>query len=439
MKKILMINTLPINNFGETNKVKRTAGNQTLYNTLKGYSENGYDVTMLTFCDVPKESKPFPNITVKRSRFLKIFNFLLKTKQKLLFIKRIRKEKSDKVTTDISVKGSTFLFKFWEVFGYLEGLSIAKKNKADLIYGYEIYSTRPSKRIADKIGVPSVSRFQGTELSFYLNEPDKFEKSMPYILGTKVPTDLVIMANDGTQGDEILVRLGVDINKVRFWVNGLTDKNKYLNYKKEGNYKGILGIPEDAFVICTANRFVDWKRIDRIIKVVHELTKKNQNVYLVAIGDGPEKMALAHLVSSLNLKNNVIFTGTLEHAETIYHIANADLYITLNEGGNLGNSVLEALALGTAVCTLRNNSVEKVLMDGYNAILFNTVDEQKISSQIYKLVENREMIENIKVNARNYAESKLLSWSDRMFLEVETISELIEKSKKRKLSTNLQK
>lgn len=425
MKRILMLNTLPIINFDSKNKKTKTAGNQTLYNTLKGYSDNGYHVTMLTFFDVPKTYKPFPNIVIKRTRFYSLFNLSVKING-IIKKKYSNRTKKSSPATDIVRTGSMIFMKFWEKVGYYEGLFYAWRNKPDIVYGYEIYSTIPSKRIADKLGIPSVSRFQGTELGFFLNDEVKFNNAICYSKGTKVQTDLVIMANDGTDGDKVLNKLMVEPATIRFWVNGLHDKDKYINYEADANYKTNMNLPKNAFVICTANRFVDWKRIDRIIKMVAELVKLNSNVYLVAIGDGPEKPELVKLANSLNLKN-IIFTGAMEHNDAIYHIANSDLYITLNHSGNLGNSILEALALGKAICTLRNDSVEKVLKNGYNSLLFSTIDEKEIAKQLVNTINDDNKLKTLKYNARKYARENLLSWEDRMKLEVNDVNSLIEK------------
>ncbi|OMD89412.1 glycosyltransferase family 4 protein [Paenibacillus odorifer] len=424
MKYIFMLNTLPIINFDQKKGKQKTAGNQTLYNTLKGYSENGYAVTMITFFDVPKVSLPFPNITVRRSIFFKPINLLMKVKKKISDIKKkSNNKKGSTPTLEIARNGNSLFLELWGICGYIEGLLLTAKKKPDIIYGYEIYSTRPAKRLADKLNVPCVSRFQGTELGFFIEDDSKFNNAVTYKKGTEVSTDLVIMANDGTDGDKVLEKLNMDMNKMRFWVNGLHDKDKYININKDIDYKEKMKLPEDAFVICTANRFVDWKRIDRIIKVMSELDSTNINAYLIAIGDGPEKRALIELVETLNLKN-VIFTGALEHEDTIYHIANADLYITLNHSGNLGNSILEALALGTALCTLKNDSVERVLRNNYNALLLDTLNEKEISDEIALSI-NENKLEQLRLNAKSYAKDNLLSWSERMQLEVEEINILL--------------
>ncbi|CEG22769.1 Alpha-monoglucosyldiacylglycerol synthase [Planococcus massiliensis] len=369
----------------------------------------GYHVTMLTFADVPKESSPFPHIIVKRSRYYPVFEA----------IKRLNLVK-DHAEADRTE--ATFFAKFWNRIAYREGIELASELQPDLIYGYEIFSTRAAKRLSDKLGIPCITRFQGTELGLLLDSP-KFYEAHDYINGTAVQADLIIMANDGTDGDRVLKRLGIEMDRVRFWPNGLHDKEKYLNEQPDEHYRAKMGLPEGAFVICTANRFVEWKRLDRIVKLM-ELLEKKPSPYLIAIGDGPEKSRVMEMVRSKGLEN-IRLLDALDHEEAIYHIANADLYITLNESGNLGNSILEALALGTAVCTLKNDSVCRVLEDGANAILFDEMDGKRIADGLAEWIGQDEKLLKLALAGRQYADEKLLSWPERMKLEIREIDKLL--------------
>lgn len=424
MNKILMINTLPIINFGANKKNVKNAGNQTLLNTLKGYSENNFEVRVITFNDVPKEEKPFKNVTVTKSKLYSSFKFLYQMKQ---IIKK-KNNKNRNVTTQISREVDSFFYKYWNCLGTIEIDKVIRKFKPDVLYGYEIYSTRIAKKLGEKYGLPVVTRFQGTELGFFIDDNEAFWKAKDYIKGTEVDSDLIIMANDGTDGDMVLKKLGnYNSDKVKFWVNGLHEKDKYLKMHKDKNYREEMKIDEDSFIICTANRFVDWKRIDRIINCVEELTKRGLKVTLIAIGDGPEMEPLKNLVNKNGLKN-VKFLGALPHSDTIYHILNADLYITLNHSGNLGNSILEALALGTPVCTLKNHSVSEVLTNDYNAMLVDNVED--VTESIVRIYKDKNIQEQLSINGREYARKNLDSWRERMNKEAKELKKIIEEKKK---------
>lgn len=420
-----MLSSLSLWNFTQKGLSAKTAGNQTFYNTLKGYSENDIRVVVLTFNDVPKNSEVFPGIIMKKSFIYSIINCIIEilriVKHK---IKEINKKKDKAtITTEIIKTGSKRLHYICLILGIVEGFFISLFYKPNFFYGYEVYCTIPASILAKIFKKPLITRFQGTELGFLLDDEVKFRKARYLIKGTKVKSDLAIMANDGTDGDKVLEKLGLDNSTIRFWSNGIHNKDYLTSLKEDDSYRKKMGLSENTFIICTANRFVDWKRIDRIINVIHELNTYGIEVCLIAIGDGSEKKALEELVKT-NEIDNVFFTGALEHKETIYHISNCDLYMTLNHSGNLGNSIYEALALGKVIGTIRNHSVERILKSGYNSILFDVSNEKQIAEQIAILIQDSRLQTELKKNAKEYAEKHLLSWEERMRLEVSEVIKL---------------
>jgi glycosyltransferase involved in cell wall biosynthesis len=99
---------------------------------------------------------------------------------------------------------------------------------------------------------------------------------------------------------------------------------------------------------------------------------------------------------------------------------------SLNHSGNLGNSILEALALGVPVLTLRNGSVEHVLTHRYNAILVDDHAMNTIPANVIELIDAPSLRAELSRNARSYARDKLLSWDERMALEVSEAEKLRE-------------
>lgn len=419
MKRILFINTLPIVNFSDGKG--GSAGNQTLYNTLKGYSEAGYIVKVITFRDIQKKDNPFKNVEICRSKYYWIFKLILK-------FKKIFRGKKRSVTTSLSpikLYYDKHLFKVWSIFGYFECKRVIKKFKPDILYGYEVYSTRLAKKLATKFDLPLVTRFQGTELGFFLNENNFFDY-YDYIESTKVDSNLAIMANDGTDGDKVLEKIGFDMKKSVFWVNGLHDKDAYLRFQKDKNFwRRNFNLPQNSIVICTANRFVPWKRIDRIISLFDKCSKTNENLHLFIIGDGQEKDALIKFAKKLK-NDHIHFVGKMDHDKTIEYIGNSDIYITLNHSGNLGNSILEALCLGTMVITYDSASVYQVLSNGQNSFLINE-NENIAVDELNSLFKNNKQISSIGKNGRDYAKRELLSWGDRMTMETNLVDKLIKK------------
>jgi glycosyltransferase involved in cell wall biosynthesis len=101
-----------------------------------------------------------------------------------------------------------------------------------------------------------------------------------------------------------------------------------------------FGINNNVFIISTSGILKPSKNISCILRAVAKL--KNPDIYVLIIGEGPEREALEKLAEDLGLKPNILFSGWCENPQAL--IAGTDLFVfpSLHEG--LSNSVLEALA-----------------------------------------------------------------------------------------------
>ena len=76
---------------------------------------------------------------------------------------------------------------------------------------------------------------------------------------------------------------------------------------------------KNRFIIGTTSRLAGFKRIDRLIKSFKLINRNNNNVVLLIIGDGIEKLSLQKLVENENI-NNVHFLG---YKENVYDYQSA--------------------------------------------------------------------------------------------------------------------
>ncbi len=83
-----------------------------------------------------------------------------------------------------------------------------------MFYGYEIFGVPVAFRLAKRYKRPVVSRFQGTILAPKIGKRLWKIRFWEHIKAFRTPADIIVMANDGTQGDKVLEILDVDMNKV---------------------------------------------------------------------------------------------------------------------------------------------------------------------------------------------------------------------------------
>lgn len=325
-------------------------------------------------------------------------------------------------------EGSAILdFLMWASFSIIapvKTFSVARQCKPSLLYGYGRGSVTASL-VGMALRIPVCKRFFGNLMFPGLKNPFYFLKFPHRSLAMTRPGDFFIMTNDGTHGDKVLQRLGVRDNRIQFWINGVS---KYDCPPSSGKEKLTqrLGLAIDTRILMTVSRLERLKRVDRAIRIMPKVLAQNVDVVLVVVGSGSERPALESLVKNLGISEHVFFVGSIPHEEVAEFMNACDIFLSFYEHTNLCNPVLEALVCGKPVITLNDGSTEGILESGYNAILIEQDNvERDVPRAILRLLQNDDEVHRLGENARLSAQRELLSWDERIGVEMEELKVLI--------------
>lgn len=412
------------------------AGNQTLINTVRGYIRNGFFVHLLT-CNKAGNSEyyQYEELDSEIQSGLKIYRFQTVASRIRFKKKRSTLSKDTKAITrktndivdfssrHINIQQYITMMSF-VLGGYKCAMDIISKNKIDILYGYELYGAILANKIHKHVpNAVFVTRFQGTYLYPYLNNKHlRFQMPAQYH-SIKIKSDIIIMTNDGTRGDIVCKQLNSD-TKFMFLINGLSD---HIHLDDNVNRKEVLrkyNINEKKNVLLASSRLVDWKRVDRIIKIASTLKSKLMNddfVCLIA-GYGNEYEALNNMIEQHNLQSCVYMLGKVDREDLndLYNIS--DIVLSFFDLSNFSNTIIEAVACGRPVITINDGSTDELLRNNYNSILINN-DQYLIknaSLEIHQLLINEKRLEQLKQNAYN-SRKLVKSWDERMKMEVEAV------------------
>ena len=394
MKQILIISALDIWSMG------RGKGAPSLWQTLKGYADNGWKVFFIT---ANRDEKSLHDIY----KNIEIIRFDTRWARKNRYLRK------------------TVFWLYFQIRSFIEGCKIAKRAKIDVFYGYEIHGV-PIAKILSKIfhGV-LISRFQGTKLSFHLKDKFWRIKYWDDILSLKTHTDLLIMTNDGTQGDRVLSKLNVDREKVRFWLNGV-DKNIHIPNFDKDKFKNSVGIRKNERVLLTVSRLEKWKRVDRIIKAMPETVEDYPCVKLLIIGEGEERKSLEKLASDLQLEKYIKFLGALPHNELKNYYNLGDIFISMYDISNVGNPLLEAMSCGKCIVTLNTGDTNRFVHNSENGVLLEPNELSKLPKTIVELLKNDEERKRLGADARKFGSENFWTWAERMKAEITEAESLSE-------------
>jgi len=306
-------------------------------------------------------------------------------------------------------------------------MKIAQARPIHIVYGFETMAMPTAQRIASCLGVPLCARFQGSFLKHALDEGTA-EKVYPlHVKGTTVKADLCIMSNDGTKGEEVLLRLGHPPERILFLLDGVR-KDIYRPEVAPAAVWAEYGIlaKESTRIILTLSKLSPWKRLDRVIGAMPAILREVPDAYLVITHRGTLRTQLEQYANELGLANRVIFTGPIPNTQVYRLLNTCDLYMSCNDHSNLSNPVMEALVCGKPVVSIADGSLDGVITHGYNGALVSLSRiREDLPTEIAALLKDDAQRAEMGRNARRFAEANLLTWEERMAIETSRVEELL--------------
>ena len=175
----------------------------------------------------------------------------------------------------------------------------------------------------------------------------------------------------------VVEQWGIQPRKIRIIFNVVESPLKRkLNYHKRDRE------------VATVARLMPWKGIDGLIRVMNLLPK---DIKLVVIGDGPLMSALRAQAKNEGLEKRVAFTGSLSKEKVFERLTKSSVFALNSRYEGFPHTVLEAMAVGTAVVATNVGGNAEVIKDGKNGILVPVGDEKIMAEKIGLLFQNEAM------------------------------------------------
>jgi glycosyltransferase involved in cell wall biosynthesis len=166
-------------------------------------------------------------------------------------------------------------------------------------------------------------------------------------------------------------------------------------------------------MVLFVGRLAEKKGVTYLIEAMKLVAKRYPQSKLVIVGDGPERVALHK--QSLNLRDNVVFAGSVHNDQLPALYKAADVFVLpsiVAKNGDtegLGVVMLEAIAAGTPVVASNVGGIPDVIIDTKTGILVEQKNPQQLASAISALLSNQKLRKNLVVAARKHISEKF-SW-----------------------------
>lgn len=151
------------------------------------------------------------------------------------------------------------------------------------------------------------------------------------------------------------------------------------------------------FLCGFAGRIIDIKGWKEFIYAAKKIAIDNLPIKFVIAGDGLQKSLMIEMINKLDISKNVKYLGYIHDMRNFY--STIDCFVLPSSFEASPMSVLEAQATGTLVLASNIPSVQELIVDDDNGILFKNADENDLSDKIIYLYNNSKLREKIIVNA----------------------------------------
>ena len=388
-------------------------GIPTIYKLLESIDKK-HDIKVLLMHKIPNEMqyskyKENHNKTILFKEFkgsFEVISSIYSNEHRLNKYKRIREE----------------FFHFKVILKYII------KEKPDLIYidNANIWSAGLIARIQSS---PVVFRLLGiypyiTKLS--QNKLNFSQRVLKWLF--KAPFSLVINTNDGSGKSTHIKKLLKKNTNYHLLLNGVDipklQKNQIVNK---------INISETKLVCLFISKLETYKGCLIFVDAMIQAMQKGIELHAIIIGEGSQKKNIEILIQKEDMSNNFSILGNIPHNDIFYYHSISNIYISLNQLGNMSNTNLEAIKFGQVVIFPRSldneTDNEDIKLFGEKNILWikNPYDKAGLIFHLEKINNNRSLLTSYKSQILSI--SKLLpSWKERINKEVSLLEGVVNKS-----------
>lgn len=389
------------------------SGIPTIYKLLENIDKR-HDIKVLLMHKIPNEMqyskyKEKQNKTIIFKEFKESFEIISSVYNNKYFFNKYKRMREE-------------FYHFKVIFKYII------KEKPDLIYidNANIWSAGLIARLQSS---PVVFRLLGIYPYIAKLSKDKLKFSqriLKWLL--RAPFALVINTNDGS-GKNIHIKKLLNKNtNYQLLLNGVDIPKSQINLVSKK-----VNISETKLVCLFISKLETYKGCLIFVESMIQAMNKGIELHAIIIGDGSQKKNIETLIHREKLSSNFSILGNIPHKDIFYYHSISNIYVSLNQLGNMSNTNLEAIKFGQVVIfprTLNNETDnEDIKLFGEKNILWikNPYDKIGLIFHLEKISNNRAILTSYKRQIIGMS-NLLPSWKERINKEMSLLEGIVNKT-----------
>jgi len=185
------------------------------------------------------------------------------------------------------------------------------------------------------------------------------------------------------------------------------EPNEYiLNEFDRDQYRRILGVKQNDFMILILADINKNKNHIRVIKAIKELIKNDDHIKVICAGEGPLRSELSKKVVELGLEDKIKFLGFRRDVKELINSSDCVGLFSMREG--LPKSLMEAMCCGKPLIASNIRGCRDIAGNNNVGILVNPNDYKSILNGLKKIINSKYNFKIIKKEVEKYNLNKVL-------------------------------
>lgn len=318
-----------------------------------------------------------------------------------------------------------------EFANFMIGFTRKQKTRYDLVHANFFMSGLVAQKVKQALGIPFIMTFHALGLIRRLlqGSADTFPAERTAIEKSLMQDADHIIAECTQDRMDMERHYGADRRRIDIVPCGF-EPEELWPVREEARLR--LGLDPHEFIVLQLGRIVPRKGVDNVIESLAVLRERYRiRARLLVVGgqlsqdgaaDSPELARLMALAVSLDLKQQIVFTGQKARSELAYYYSAADVFVTTPWYEPFGITPLEAMACATPVIGAAVGGIKSTVQEGITGYLVPPKNPEVLAERLALLHDDPAHARQLGEAGRRRAH-KLYTWHS----VAETIAAIYEK------------
>jgi PEP-CTERM/exosortase A-associated glycosyltransferase len=292
---------------------------------------------------------------------------------------------------------------------------VAEQLRPQIIHAHSpVLNALPAIKVARRLGIPVVYEVRAFWEDAAVDHGTTTEGSLRYRMTRAMEThalkrvDHVFTICQGLRGD--IVARGIPADKVTVIPNAVDIESFEPGGQADEALKTRLGLA-GCTVLGFIGSFYAYEGLDLLLQALPAILAQRPEVRVLLVGGGPQDAALKAQAEALGLRDKVVFTGRVPHAEVTRYYDLVDVLVYPRHSMRLTELVtplkpLEAMAQGRILVASDVGGHQELIRDSETGLLFKAGSAEALSQAVLRLLGQPELWPRLRAQGRRFVEQE---------------------------------